>query len=116
MTSPPERFRTVGYVLVAFLVQIVGYAALLAVFPHSDVTPLVAEMRALPLVISSSVALFAVPAVLLALGLGTVLSTVLGVRPASFSAVLLADGDVFVFASAIVLAVGSVLVSRHIRR
>jgi hypothetical protein len=105
--------RSAGYVLIAFVVQIVGYAALLTIFPHSQVTPLIIELRALPTVVLSVLAAFAIPAVLLGLGLGAALSVALGVRPESFPAVLLADGDVFVLICAAVLAVGSALVVRR---
>lgn len=107
-----SRIRSAGYVLIAFVVQIVGYAALLTAFPHSQVTSSVVELRALPTVILSVLAVIAIPAVLLGLGLGAALSVVLGVRPESFSAVLLADGDIFVLIGAAVLAIGVVRTRR----
>lgn len=107
------RLRSVGFVLIAFVVQIVAYAALLAVFPHSHVTPLIVEIRTLPTVVLSALAVFAVPAVLLGLGFGTALSVVLGIRPESFPAVLLAEGDIFVFVGAAVLAVASVAITHR---
>jgi hypothetical protein len=60
-----KRLRSTGFVLITFIIQIVGYAALLAVFPHSHVPPLVVTMRALPTVVLSVLAMLAVPAVLL---------------------------------------------------
>lgn len=105
--------RSLGYVLVAFTVQIVGYAALLAVFAHSDPTPLVAEMGALPTPILGGFALFSVPAVALAIGFGTALSFVFGVRPESLPALLLTNGDSLVVLSAAVLAVGITVLLRR---
>jgi hypothetical protein len=108
-----EKLRLAGFVLIAFIVQIVGYAALIAVFPHSYVTPLVDDIRALPTVALTVLAVLAIPAVLLGLGFGTALSVVFGVQPESFPAVLLADGDVFVFIGAAALAVASVMVAHR---
>lgn len=91
-------------VVVAFVIQVVGYAALLAVYPHSEPSPVVTALQRLPSVLLVPFALPAVPATVLAVGLGTLLSLA-GPSPASIPALLLSRGDVLFFASAYIVAV-----------
>jgi hypothetical protein len=88
-------------------VQGVGYAALLAVVPHSEPTAVVTLLGRVPTPVLLPFALLALPAVVVALALGTVLSLV-GLSPTSLPALLLARGDVLVFVGA--LAVGAAAV------
>lgn len=89
----------------AFALQVVGYAALLAVYPYSEPSAVVGVLQGLPAGLLVPVALTAVPALILALAAGAVLSLV-GVLPESLPPVLLARGDVLFFAGAYVLAGG----------
>lgn len=91
-------------VVVAFAIQVVGYAALLAVYPHSEPSAVVTALQRLPSLLLVPVALPAVPAAVLAVALGALLSLA-GLSPASIPAVLLARGDVLFFASAYGVAV-----------
>lgn len=95
-----------GRVLVALVLQVVGYAALLAVYPHSEPSSLVETLHAAPTVVLVVVALPAVPALVLTLVVGAVLG-LLGLQPASIPAILLTRGDVLFFACAYPVAVAS---------
>ena len=97
---------------VAFVLQVVGYAALLAVYPHSEPSAVVEALQGLPTVVLLPFALPALPALALTLLLGAVLSLV-GLAPSSLPALLLARGDVLFFASAVVVAVASAWVAEH---
>lgn len=110
---PLDRSRLVNRRLtVAFVLQVVGYAALLAVYPHSEPSAVVEALQWLPTPLLLVVALPALPALALTLAVGAVLSLV-GVAPESVPAVLLARGDVLFFACAYVVAVASGPVSRR---
>jgi hypothetical protein len=80
--------------VVVFLAQLVGYAALSAVVPHSDFATTLEPLQRLPTVVLVVVALLGIPAVLLAVGLGVVLQAV-GVRPTG-ALVLLSAGAISV--------------------
>jgi hypothetical protein len=64
------------HVLAAILLQLLGYAALSALVPHSDFAAVVEPLQGVPVLVLLPVALLAVPAVVLATGLGVVLSAV----------------------------------------
>lgn len=99
---------------VALVLQVVGYAALLAVYPHSEPSAVVESLRWLPAAILAPFALPAIPALALTLAVGAVLSLV-GLSPGSIPALLLARGDVLFFACAYLVAVASVWVNRRAR-
>jgi hypothetical protein len=111
------RFSTFGnrYVIIIFGVQIVGWIGLVATFDHSpgpvvdwvQMLPELARLLLLPLAILS------IPAVGIALGVGWVLSLG-GLPPESIPPLLIARGDVLVFASAYAVAVGSAWVVTRI--
>lgn len=109
----PDRSRLVNRRLtVAFVLQVVGYAALLAVYPHSEPSAVVEALQGLPTPLLVVAALPALAALALTLAVGAVLSAV-GVAPESVPALLLARGDVLFFACAYVVAVASAPVSRR---
>jgi hypothetical protein len=110
----PERSLLDRRVVVAFLLQVVGYAALLAVFPHSEPAAVVETLRRLPTVLLVVAALPPVPALALALALavGGALSLV-GLPPESLPALLLARDDVLFFASALTVPVASAWVLEY---
>lgn len=97
-------------VLVAFGLQVVGYAALLAVYPHSEPSAIVEALRPVPAVVLVLVALPAIPALVLTIVVGAVLGP-LGLPPESIPAILLARGDVLFFVGASVVAVASARVA-----
>ena len=68
------------YVIAAVLLQLVGYAALSALVPHSDFATIVAPLQSLPTILLVPVALIAIPAVVIATALGAVLAAV-GLQP-----------------------------------
>ena len=68
------------YVVAGVLLQLVGYAALSALVPHSDFAAVVEPLQQVPAILLVPVAVLAVPAVVLAIGLGAGLSLV-GLRP-----------------------------------
>ncbi|QLD88479.1 hypothetical protein HWV07_05300 [Natronomonas salina] len=97
---------------VAFVLQVVGYAALLAVYPHSEPSAVAEALQVLPTPLLVVVALPALPALALTLAVGAVLSAV-GAAPESVPALLLARGDVLFFVCAYVVAVASAPLSRR---
>jgi hypothetical protein len=99
-------------VAVAFVLQTLGYAALLAVYPHSELSPLVEALQVIPSILLIPFALPALPAFLLTLVLGGILS-VAGLPPQSLPPLLLARGDVLFFISAYVIGVGSAWANRR---
>jgi hypothetical protein len=99
-------------VAVAFVLQILGYAALLAVYPHSELSPIVQMLQAVPTILLIPFAFPAIPAFLLTLAFGGVLSLV-GLPPQSFPTILLARGDVLFFISAYVVGVASTWANRR---
>lgn len=62
------------------LLQLVGYAALSALVPHSDFATVVEPLQRLPAVLLVPVALMAVPALATAVALGALLAAV-GLHP-----------------------------------
>jgi hypothetical protein len=99
-------------VAVAFVLQILGYAALLAVYPHSELSPLVEALQAVPTILLIPFALPALPAFLLTLVLGGILS-VIGLPPQSLPSLLLARGDALFFISAYAVGVASAWANRR---
>lgn len=97
---------------VALVLQVVGYAALLAVYPHSEPAAVVEALQGIPAVLLLLFALPAIPALALTLAVGAVLSLV-GLAPESVPALLLARGDVLFFACAYVVAIASAWTSRR---
>lgn len=97
---------------VALILQVVGSAALLAVYPHSEPTAVVEALQGVPTVLLVLLALPALPALALALAAGAVLSLV-GLPPGSIPALLLARGDVLFFACAYAVAIASAWASRR---
>lgn len=95
---------------VALVLEIVGYAALLAVYPHSEPSAIVEALQSVPTVVLVAVALPALPAVALTLAVGAVLGA-LGLPPTSIPAILLARGDVLFFACASLVAVAAARVA-----
>lgn len=104
--APDISDLPVGRVLAALLLQVAGYAALLALFPHSSPTGLVDALSGVPDFVLIPLAIPAIPATLLTILLGAV-STAVGVPPQSLPAILLTRGDVFFFASAFAVAVAA---------
>lgn len=95
------------YILIAFIVQIVGWIGLVATVDHSP-GPVVVWVQLLPEMIQLlllPLAVFSIPALGISLGIGWILSIV-GFPPQSLPSLLIAQGDVLVFASAYVVAVG----------
>lgn len=93
------------YVGLLFVLQVVGWIILVATFDHSP-GPVINWVQELPSVITLMLTPFVflvIPAVLLASVIGGILSLV-GLRPESIPALLVAPGDVVFFASAYVLA------------
>ena len=68
------------YILAAVLIQLAGYAALSTLVPQSDFAVAVDPLQRIPVFFLISVAVLAVPAVVLAVSLGAILSTV-GLQP-----------------------------------
>lgn len=98
-------------VVVAFFIQLLGYAALLAVFPHSELSPIVETLRGIPAILLIPFALPAIPAFLLTLLSGAILSAI-GAPPETLPAVLFARGDVVFFACAYAVGVASAWTNR----
>lgn len=99
-----------GRVVVAVVLQVVGYAALLAVYPHSEPSAIVESLRAVPAAVLVPLALPALPALAVTIVVGAVLA-LLGLPPETIPAILLARGDVLFFASAYAVAVASAWVA-----
>lgn len=93
-------------VVVAIVLQVVGYAALLAVYPHSEPSAIVESLYAVPTVVLVIVALPAIPSLVLTIVVGAFFG-LLGLPPESIPAILLARGDVLFFACAYAVAVAS---------
>lgn len=104
--SPKAADLPLGRVLAALLLQVVGYAALLVLFPHSSPTGLVDSLSAVSAVVLIPLAIPAIPATVLTIVLGVLLGAV-WVPPESLPAILLTRGDVLFFASALVVAVAA---------
>ena len=102
MSSPPSPLN--GRVVAAFLLQVAGYAALLALLSPETQTAVVEALAGVPAVVLIPLAVPATPAALLALAVGAVLGAV-GLPPASVPAVLFAPGDVVFFICAYVVGV-----------
>jgi len=106
MTFRFSRFVN-KYVVSLFLVQIVGWVGLVATFDHSP-GPVVGWVQMLPELVRLlllPVAILSIPALVLALVVGWGLSLG-GLPPESIPPLLIARGDVLVFAGAYVVAVG----------
>ncbi len=69
-----------GYVVAAILLQLAGYAALSALVPHSDFAAAVEPLRQVPPILLVPIAILAVPAVVVAIALGVLISVV-GLQP-----------------------------------
>ena len=69
-----------GYVVAAILLQLAGYGALSALVPHSDFAASVEPLRNLPPILLIPIAILAIPAVVVAIALG-VLVSVVGLQP-----------------------------------
>lgn len=103
-------------ITVLFVLQIVGWVGLVATFGHSP-APVVGWVQTLPEIVRLlllPLGVLAIPALVIALALGWVLSLA-GVPPASIPSLLIARGDVLVFASAYVVAVGGAWAIDRIR-
>lgn len=94
------------YVLLAFVLQVASYAALLGFFEHGDVTPLVAAVRQLPAPVLAVLAPWAVPAVAVTIAVGVALEYALGAQVTQLGAVLLTRGDLLFLVVAYLLSVG----------
>lgn len=97
--------RPVGRVA-AVVLQVADFAALLVLVPHSNPTRLGAVLSVAPLVVLVPLAIPAIPATLLAVGLGAAIGAA-GVPPESLPALLLTNGDVLFSASALAVAVAA---------
>ena len=102
MSSPPSPLN--GRVVATLLVQLAGYAALLALLSPEASTAVVDALAGAPPVVLIPLAVPATPAALLALAVGAALGAV-GLSPASVPAVLLAPGDVVFFVCAYVVGI-----------
>jgi hypothetical protein len=91
-------------VVVAFFLESLGYAALLAVVPHSDPSALAEAFQAVPTPILLPVATVAIPAAALVVAVGAVLSLV-GFSATSIPPLLFARGDVLFLGSAYAVGV-----------
>lgn len=89
------------YVGIAVLIQLVGYAALSALIPHGDYSSLVEPLQRVPVLLLGPFALVVIPALVIALILGGILSLI-GVQPT----------NVLVFISTYLVGVASVWVYR----
>lgn len=102
MKRPPLFDR---YVVAVVLVQLVGYAALSALVPHGDFAAVVEPLQRVPTVLLVPVAVFAVPAVIVAVLFAALLSAV-GVQPTTALTLF----------SVYVLSVASLWAYRRVRR
>ena len=102
MSNPPSPLS--GRVVAAFLVQLAGYASLLALLSPETSTAVVDALAGAPPVVLTPLAVPAAPAALLAFAVGAVLGAV-GLSPASVPAVLFAPGDVVFLVCAYVVGV-----------
>lgn len=75
------------YVGAAVLIQFVGYAALSALIPHSDYASLVEPLQRVPVLLLVPFAITAIPALVLALAFGGILSVV-GAQPTNVLVVI----------------------------
>jgi hypothetical protein len=103
-----------GRVLVAFLLQVIGYGALLAIYQHSDPASLVEPLQRAPTPLLIPFAAFGVPEVVLATVLGALLSSV-GLSAETIPALLVARGDVVVFVAAYGISVAGLRAYRRTR-
>lgn len=94
------------YVFILFVVQIVGWVGLVATFDHSpgSVVGWVQMLPAAVRILLLPLAIFSIPAVGIALGIGWALAYG-GLPPETIPALLIAQGDILVFASAYAVAV-----------
>lgn len=99
-------------VVVVFLIQVVGYAALLNAVPHSQPTALAATLGVLPSIVLVALAVPALPAFVLTVVVGAVLAAI-GLPPESLPALALARGDALFFVSAYVLGVAAAHANRR---
>lgn len=119
-SSPAGRLRDFRpsillnrYVVAAFLLQTLSYAVLLGVLAHGDVTPLVALLRGLPVVVAAALGLFAVPALALTVALGAAVEFLLGISLQGVGTGVVSGDDLPFLAVAYLLSVGvGELVSR----
>ena len=102
MSSPPSPLN--ARVVAALVVQLVGYAALLALLSPEASTAVVGALAGVPPVVLIPLAVPAAPAALLTFVVDAALGAV-GLPPASVPAVLFAPGDVVFFASAYAVGV-----------
>ena len=102
MSSPPSPLN--ARVVAALVIQLVGYAALLALLSPETSTAVVGALAGAPPVVLIPLAVPAAPAALLAFAVGAVLGAV-GLSPASAPAVLFAPGDVVFLVCAYVVGV-----------
>lgn len=94
-------------VFILFAVQIMGWVGLVATFDHSPGT-VVGWIQTLPApvrILLLPLAIFSIPALAVALGIGWIL-TYGGLPPETIPSLFIAQGDVLVFASAYAVAVG----------
>lgn len=84
------------------LLQLVGYAALSALVPHSDFATVVEPLQRVPAVLLVPVALIAVPAVIIAVALGALIAAI-GLHPT----------NALVLAGAYLVSVASLWSYRH---
>lgn len=103
------------YVVLAFVVQVASYAALLAIFEHGDVTPLVGAVRRLPAPVLAVLAPWALPAVAVTVAVGTGLDA-LALGATRLGPVLLTSGDPLFLVVAYLLSVGGARLARTVRR
>jgi hypothetical protein len=68
------------YVVAGVLLQLLGYAALSALVPHSEFTAFVEPLRRAPIILLVALSLLAIPAVIVALVVGAPFSLV-GFQP-----------------------------------
>jgi hypothetical protein len=96
------------YVISLFVVQVAGWIALVATFDHSP-GAVVGWVQALPEAVRLPLlplGLLAIPALGIALAVGWLLSLA-GLPPETIPTILIAQGDVLVFASAYIVAVAT---------
>lgn len=110
VTGPPASSFPNARVVAALRLQVAGYAALLALFPHSSPSGVADAVARAPSVVLIPLAIPAIPATLSTIAVGAV-----GPAPESIPAIVLARGDVLFFASAYVAGVAAAWADRNAR-
>ncbi|MDS0220511.1 hypothetical protein NDI54_04000 [Haloarcula sp. S1AR25-5A] len=112
----PADLRRYVVIAVAFGVQILAYAALVALTTHDGAMPLVSALQQVPTLLLVLLGIAAVPAVAVTIGVGQALEYAFGVRVVQFDAILVTQGDGLFFVIAALLSIAVVTLGRQARR